>query len=66
MRDDYAGILLRALGVCFLTQIACDTCRDAGEAAIAVKLEIAGKIAVLAISLPLFRQVLGFVSTLLG
>ena len=65
MRADYAGVLLKALGICFVTQIACDSCRDAGESAIAVKLEMAGKVAVLAVSLPLFRQVMDFVATLM-
>jgi stage III sporulation protein AD len=32
MRADYAGVLLKALGICFVTQIACDSCRDAGRA----------------------------------
>jgi stage III sporulation protein AD len=66
IEDSDSQILIKALGICFLTQIACDTCKDAGEAAISSKLEIAGKIAVLAVSLPLFRQVLSFVSTLMS
>jgi len=61
----YMQILLRALGICFITQIACDACKDAGEAAMSSKIEMAGKIAVLATSLPLFRQVLAFVGMLM-
>lgn len=60
----YVQVLLRALGLSFVTQIACDTCADAGEKAIAAKVEIAGKIAVLAVSMPLFQQVLGIVRSL--
>ena len=63
---EYAGVLFKALGICFVTQIACDTCKDAGESAIASKVEMAGKIAVLAVSLPLFGQVLTIVSSLIG
>ena len=58
MPSEYAGILLRVLGICFITQIACDTCKDAGETAIAAKVEMAGRVAILIISLPLFEQVL--------
>ena len=61
----YMQILLRALGICFITQIACDACKDAGEAAMSSKIEMAGKVAVLATSLPLFRQVLAFVGMLM-
>lgn len=53
----YVTILLKALGICFLTQLACDCCRDAGETAIASKVEMAGKFAVLLIAMPLFLEV---------
>ena len=65
VREEYIQILLRALGLCFITQIACDACKDAGESAISAKIEMAGKIAVLAVSLPLFRQVMVFVGMLM-
>ncbi len=60
-----ATILLKAVGVCFITQLACDLCRDAGENAIAARVETAGKAAILLISLPLFEQVLELVMVLL-
>jgi stage III sporulation protein AD len=63
---EYAEILLKALGICFITQIAADTCKDSGETAIASKVEMTGKIAVLAVSLPLFQQVLGVAGRLIG
>jgi len=62
---EYVQILFRALGVCFVTQIACDACKDAGETAIGAKVELAGKVGVLIISLPLFSQVLEIVRVLL-
>jgi len=65
MPGEYAGVLFKALGICLLTQVACDTCKDAGESAIAAKVELAGKVAVLVISLPLFQQVLAVVHSLL-
>ena len=49
-------ILFKALGVCWLAQFAADSCRDAGEGALASKIELAGKTAVLLITLPLFGQ----------
>ena len=62
---EYVHILFRALGICFITQIACDACKDAGESAIGAKVELAGRIGVLVISLPLFAQVLEIVRVLL-
>ena len=57
---------VQSLGLCFVTQIACDGCRDLGETAIASKVETAGKISVLLVSLPLFEQVLSIVNSLIG
>ena len=62
----YMPILLKALGICLLTQVACDTCRDAGETALSVKLEMAGKIAVLVLSLPLFEEILMVIQALIA
>ena len=62
----YMPILLKALGICLLTQVACDTCRDVGETALSVKLEMAGKIAVLVLSLPLFEEILMVIQALIA
>jgi len=63
---EYVQILFKSLGLCFVTQIAFDGCRDLGETAIASKVETAGKISVLLVSLPLFEQVLSIVNSLIG
>lgn len=65
-KAEYVGILFKSLGLCFITQIACDACRDLGETAIASKVETAGKISVLLISLPLFEQILTIAGSLIG
>ncbi len=61
----YITILMKALAVCFITQLAADSCRDSGEGAIASKIELAGKTAVLLISVPLFRSLLEIVKELI-
>lgn len=62
----YVEILFKSLGLCFITQIACDACRDLEETAIATKVEAAGKIAVLMVSLPLFEEILRIAGHLIG
>lgn len=57
IKTEYLEILLKALGICFVTQFAVDVCKDAGEQGMASKVELAGKFAVLLIALPLFTQV---------
>lgn len=59
------AVLMKALAVCFVTQLAADSCRDSGEGAIASKIELAGKIAVLLTAVPLFESILGVVKELI-
>ena len=57
LSEKYGIILFKSLGVCFLAQFAADSCRDAGENALASKVELAGKISILVLSLPLFEEI---------
>ena len=63
--SEYTVILLKSLGICYITQLSVDICRDSSENALASQLMTAGKIAVLAVSLPLFGAVLEMVRKLL-
>ncbi len=56
--SEYGQVLFKALGVCLLTQIASDACKDAGESALAAKTELAGKITLLLLALPLFQKII--------
>ena len=53
----YASFLLKALGIAVLTQICADICRDAGESGVGTGVELAGKIEILSLSLPLMREI---------
>ena len=46
------SLLLKATGLAYIVDFASDLCRDAGETGNAKRLENAGKIAILALSLP--------------
>ncbi len=54
--SEYLTVLLKSLGICFLTQLAADICRDSGEGTLASQAETAGKTALLIIALPLFER----------
>ncbi len=66
MPEEYVIILFKSLGICYITQFAADTCRDAGESALAAKAEVAGRISILLLSLPLFEEISQIVSGLAG
>lgn len=65
MQSEYLKIILKSLGICFVTQLGCDCCRDSGENAMASQLELAGKAAILVTALPLFSAAAEMVRTLL-
>ncbi len=60
------GVVLKATGVCLATQLAADTCRDAGESALASKAELAGRVLLLILAVPLFEELLTLVTKLIG
>ena len=60
------SLLLKALGVAFLTETAASVCRDSGETGLATWVETAGKLEILLLSFPLIRTVLDTVTELLG
>ena len=62
----YLFTLFKAIGICFLIQFASDSCKDAGENALASKLELSGKIAIILVALPLFEDVIEIVLKLIS
>ncbi len=56
--EKYADRMIRALGLSFLTAICSDLCRDTGESTLAGGVEMAGKIAIVCLSLPLVEEIL--------
>ena len=63
--SEYGAILFKALGICLLTQLAADACRDAGENALAGKAELAGKLLLLTLALPLFERIAELAASLI-
>ena len=59
-------ILLKALGVAFLTETAASICRDSGETGLAGWVEMAWKLELLLLSFPLIRTVLDTAVSLLS
>ena len=50
LNNVYITTILKALGICYITQIASETCKDSGFSSIATKVELAGKIAIVLLS----------------
>lgn len=63
--QELLGVVFKSLGICILSELASQSCKDAGENAIALKVELAGKIALALVGLPLFYQLLQTATRLL-
>ena len=57
--------LFKVVGISFVTKITADICIDAGEKGLAAKLEMAGTVLSIVVTLPLFSLSLQLVSELL-
>ena len=53
--SDYMEILLKSVGICFVCQFASDSCRDAGQNALASRVELASGITIILLALPLIE-----------
>lgn len=63
--EEYVSVMVRSLGVATLTQLCGDICRDCGENGTAQGVELAGKLAILSLCLPLLKQLLDYATDLL-
>ena len=61
----YVSVIIKSLGICYVTSLASDTCKDAGQTAIASKVELAGKVTILVLALPLFNNLVSIVLELI-
>ena len=65
INNQYLGILLKITGIAFLTEFAVSICNDSGETAIANKIDLGGKIIIIAISIPIISALLELIIKIL-
>lgn len=56
--DRYVTSLLKVIGIAYLAEFGAQICRDAGEGALAAKVELAGKVFILALAVPVLLAVM--------
>ena len=62
----YIMVVIKAIGISLIAQLAADICRDAGEQSIAAKVEMGGKLGIVAITMPLFGDLLQLSSNIIN
>lgn len=65
-QSDLTAIILKALGICIVAELGSQCCRDAGEAAIAAKVELVAKAALVLMSMPVFTSLMETAGELLS
>ncbi len=63
---EYIKILLKILGITFISEISSDIAKDCGYAALSNQIQIFGKMSILLISLPIFSEIISLIGTLLS
>lgn len=66
INESYIKAIIKALGICYITSFGSDACCDAGQTALAGKLELLGKVMVVIISLPIFDELIKIVFSLIS
>ena len=56
--SEFLGLLIKITGIAFLTEFAISICKDAGEGAIASKIEIGSKVVIISMSIPIISNLL--------
>ena len=64
--SEYWDIMLRALGIAILCRICTDICRELGETTVAGAVEMAAKLCILLLSLPIIEDILSHAEMLLS
>ena len=62
---EYFPIILKVLGIAYITEFAAAICQDAGEKSIASKVELAGKIAIFFAAIPVLTSLLDLLNSLI-
>ncbi len=63
---EWGSAVLKALGVALIAQISADICRDCGESSAASGVEIAAKLEIVILCLPMFESILKTASEVLS
>ena len=58
INKEFLNLLIKITGIAILTEFAVSICKDSGETAIANKIDIGGKVTIIAISIPIISSLL--------
>lgn len=57
----YFSVVLKITGIAYITEFGSEVCRDAGESAVASKIELAGKVIIVVLAVPVVTSLLDLI-----
>ena len=66
IKNENFEILIKCLGICLITKISSETCKDCGQSSISSKIDLAGKAMILVTSIPLFSEIIEIIQSLIS
>lgn len=57
----YLRVLLKIIGIAYISEFGAEVCKDAGESSIASKIELAGKVTVIVLAVPIVTSLLNLI-----
>lgn len=61
----YMGILMKMVGISYLTEFASSLCKDAGQGTLGNNIETMARVSMLVLSIPVLRSILDFIDEML-
>ena len=61
----YITLVMKEIGIAYVTQFGAELCRDAGEGSIASGIELAGKVVIMTMSMPVMYRLLEVVEQIM-
>lgn len=61
----YMGILLKMIGISYLTEFASSLCKDAGQGTLGTNIENMARVSMLILSIPVLKSILDFIDEIL-
>lgn len=61
----YINIVFKIIGIAYISEFGAGLCKDAGEGAIGAKIELAGKVIILATSAPIILALMDLITSML-
>lgn len=58
---EYLSTLLKIVGIAYIVEFGAEVCKDAGEGAIASKVELAGKVIIMVLAVPIITSLLDLI-----